>query len=59
MQASTEKERLINQLREILYDAVDGIHEGLCKNLTVLKLEEALEFLGKLEAALDTPRDQV
>jgi hypothetical protein len=49
MQANTEKERLINQLKEILYDAVDGIHEGLCKNLTVLKLEEALEFLGKLE----------
>jgi hypothetical protein len=49
MQANTEKDRLIKQLEEVLYDAVDGIHEGLCKNLTALKLEEALDFLKKLK----------
>lgn len=48
-----QSRKLIKTIREILYDSIDGIHEGQCKRFTLLKLEESLDFLARLEKHLE------
>lgn len=48
-----QSRNLIKTIREILYDSIDGIHEGQCKRFTLLKLEEAIDFLSRLEKHLE------
>lgn len=50
-----QSRKLIKTIREILYDSIDGIHEGQCKRFTLLKLEEAIDFLSRLEKHLEGP----
>lgn len=45
-----EKElELIASMKKKMFEAVEGIYSGDCKNLTVLRLEEAFDILKKIE----------
>lgn len=48
-----EKEiKLIKTIRDLMYEAVEGIYAGDCKNLTVGRLEDTFSLLKKLEDLL-------
>lgn len=40
---------IIEKMKKKMFEAVEGIYSGDCKNLTVLRLEEAFDFLKQLE----------
>ena len=42
----------IQAMKKKMYECIEGIYSGACKNLTVLRLEEAFELLQKIEKAV-------
>lgn len=44
--------KLIKEIRDKVYEAVEGIYSGDCKNLTVGRLEDTFAMLIELEEKL-------
>jgi hypothetical protein len=44
--------KLIKEIRDKVYEAVEGIYSGDCKNLTVGRLEDTFAMLKELEEKL-------
>jgi hypothetical protein len=44
--------RLIKEIKDKMYEAVEGIYIGDCKNLTVGRLEDTFAMLNELEEKL-------
>jgi hypothetical protein len=44
--------KLIREIKDKMYEAVEGIYIGDCKHLTVGRLEDTFAMLNELEARL-------
>jgi hypothetical protein len=44
--------KLVREIRDKVYEAVEGVYSGDCKNLTVGRLEDTFAMLNELEAKL-------
>jgi len=44
--------KLVQTIRDLMYEAVEGIYAGDCKHLTVGRLEDTFALLKKLEDLL-------
>ena len=46
--------KLVKTIRDLMYEAVEGIYAGDCKNLTVGRLEDTFALLKELEDLLNS-----
>jgi len=46
--------KLVQTIRDLMYEAVEGIYAGDCKHLTVGRLEDTFALLKELEDLLNS-----